>query len=986
MSDSTSVILVVGARVHNLKNITVEIPRDKFVVITGLSGSGKSSLAFDTIFAEGQRRYVESLSAYARQFLGQMDKPDVDTIEGLSPAVSIDQKATSRNPRSTVGTVTEIYDYLRLLYARAGIPHCPECGREVTRQSAQEIVESIETLPEGSRLQLLAPVIRGRKGTHQAVLDEIQKSGFVRARIDGVVYSLDDDIEMDRYKIHHIEAVVDRLVIRDSQNMEDAKNFRTRLTDSVETALKFGEGYLIVSQVKDRGVALDSQGTDTPQDTPPAEQDIFYSEHLSCPECHLSFPEIEPRTFSFNTPHGACPDCQGLGGKQEIDPDVLIPNKDLSLRDGAIDVTSWDGPRDEGGWYWQTLAAAARHYKISLDTPVKQLDPEKLKVILYGSNGKEIPMHYKNSRGNDYQFNRVFEGVIGNLERRYSETSSEFARERIQGLMNMNTCPTCGGKRLRREALAVTIADTNIITVTGWPVRTTLEWVDRLETKKSLLNNRQKIIASRILKELQERLGFLVNVGLDYLTLDRSAATLAGGEAQRIRLATQIGSRLMGVLYVLDEPSIGLHPRDNARLLRTLEGLRDIGNTVLVVEHDNETIETADWILDLGPGAGEHGGEVVAEGTLSDILAHPTSVTGAYLSGRKRVPIPEKRRLGNGASLKVVGARQHNLKNIDVKIPLAKLVCITGVSGSGKSTLMVDILYQALSKALHRAKANPGDHDHIEGLEQIDKVINIDQSPIGRTPRSNPATYTKLWDYIRKLFAELPESKIRGYKPGRFSFNVHGGRCEACQGQGQLRIEMQFLPDVYVPCEICHGTRFNRETLQVRFKEHNIADVLDMTIERALEVFEAFQPMVNRLQTLYDVGLGYIRVGQPAPTLSGGEAQRVKLARELSKRSTGQTMYVLDEPSVGLHAADVHKLIEVLQRLVDGGNTVLIIEHNLDIIKVADWIIDLGPEGGDAGGEIVGQGTPEDICRTEGSYTGMFLQKYVQGTHEKDCV
>jgi excinuclease ABC subunit A len=986
MSESTSVIRVVGARVNNLKNITVEIPRDKLVVITGLSGSGKSSLAFDTIFAEGQRRYVESLSAYARQFLGQMDKPDVDTIEGLSPAVSIDQKATSRNPRSTVGTVTEIYDYLRLLYARAGIPHCPECGREVTRQSAQEIVESIETLPEGSRLQLLAPVIRGRKGTHQAVLDEIQKSGFVRARVDGVVYSLDDEIEMDRYKIHHIEAVVDRLVIRDNPTKEDAKNFRTRLTDSVETALKFGEGYLIVSQVEDRGEAPDLQETDAPQETPPVEQDIFYSEHLSCPECHLSFPEIEPRTFSFNTPHGACPDCMGLGGKQEIDPDLLIPNKDLSLRDGAIDVTSWDAPKDEGGWYWQTLAAAARHYKVSLDTPVKKIDPEKLKVILYGSNGEEIPIHYKNSRGNDYQFNRIFEGVIGNLERRYSETSSESWRNRIEGLMNISTCPTCKGKRLRREALAVTIADTNIIMVTGWPVRTTLEWVDSLEGVKSPLNNRQKIIASRILRELQERLGFLVNVGLDYLTLDRSAATLAGGEAQRIRLATQIGSRLMGVLYVLDEPSIGLHPRDNARLLKTLEGLRDIGNTVLVVEHDNETIETADWILDLGPGAGEHGGEVVAEGTLADILAHPTSLTGAYLSGRLQVPIPEKRRLGNGKSLKIVGARQHNLKDIDVKIPLEKLICITGVSGSGKSTLMVDILYQALSKSLHRAKASPGDHDHIEGLEQIDKVINIDQSPIGRTPRSNPATYTKLWDYLRKLFAELPESKIRGYKPGRFSFNVHGGRCEACQGQGQLRIEMQFLPDVYVPCEVCHGTRFNRETLQVRFKGYNIADVLDMTIERALDIFGAFQPMVNRLQTLYDVGLGYIRVGQPAPTLSGGEAQRVKLARELSKRSTGQTMYVLDEPSVGLHAADVHKLIEVLQRLVDGGNTVLIIEHNLDIIKVADWIIDLGPEGGDAGGEIVAEGTPEDICRTEGSYTGKFLQKYVQTTHEKDCV
>ena len=714
--------------------------------------------------------------------------------------------------------------------------------------------------------------------------------------------------------------------------------------------------------------------------------DIFYSEHLSCPECHLSFPEIEPRTFSFNTPHGACPDCQGLGGKLEIDGDNLIPNKDLSLNEGAIALSEWSGPRDEGGWYWQSLEGAARFYKIDLDAPIKTLTSEQMDILLYGTRGKEIPMTYKNSRGNEYTFTRIFEGIIPNLERRYNETNSEFQRERISGYMAMNTCPTCKGRRLRKEALAVTIADTNIITITGWPVRTTREWIDKLDDKGDVLTTRQKIIASRIVRELRERLEFLINVGLDYLTLDRSAATLSGGEAQRIRLATQIGSRLMGVLYVLDEPSIGLHPRDNARLLRTLEGLRDIGNSVLVVEHDTETIETADWILDLGPGAGEHGGEVVAEGTVEDILAHPTSLTGAYLSGKEQVPIPEKRRNGNGESLIVKGARQHNLKDIDVKIPLAKLVCITGVSGSGKSTLMVDILYQALAKSLHRAKASPGDHDQIEGLELIDKVINIDQSPIGRTPRSNPATYTKMWDYMRKLYAELPESKIRGYKAGRFSFNVHGGRCEACQGQGQLRIEMQFLPDVYVPCEVCHGTRFNRETLQVRFKQYNIADVLDMTIERALEVFEAFPPMVNRLQTLYDVGLGYIRVGQPAPTLSGGEAQRVKLARELSKRSTGRTMYVLDEPSVGLHAADVHKLIEVLQRLVDGGNTVLIIEHNLDIIKVADWVIDLGPEGGDAGGEIIAQGTPEDICGVPGSYTGQFLQKYVQAAHDQECV
>ncbi len=982
---TSPVIRVVGARVHNLKNITVEIPRDEFVVITGLSGSGKSSLAFDTIFAEGQRRYVESLSSYARQFLGQMDKPDVDYIEGLSPAVSIDQRATSRNPRSTVGTVTEIYDYLRLLFARAGIPHCPECGREVAKQSAQEIVEAIETLPEESRLLILAPVVRGRKGTYQATLDEIQKSGFLRARVDGIVHNLDEKIEMDRYKIHHIEAVVDRLVIRKHGDEEEAQNFLTRLTDSVETALQFGEGYLITHVLNPQTNVAGAQAEKGEKSTPDP-IDIYFSEHLACSECHISLPEIEPRTFSFNTPHGACPECQGLGGKLEIDPDIIIPNKDLSINGGAIAISSWDGPREEGGWYWQTLEGAARHYKIDLDTPVRDLKKKELDILLYGSGGKEITMKYRNSRGNEYTFKRVFEGVIGNLERRYNETSSEYMRERISSIMSMTTCPTCQGKRLRKEALAVTLLDTNIIAITGWPVHATLEWVEKLAADDSPISERQRIIASRIIRELQERLGFLVDVGLEYLTLERSAATLSGGEAQRIRLATQIGSRLMGVLYVLDEPSIGLHPRDNARLLRTLEGLRDLGNTVLVVEHDSETIETADWVVDLGPGAGEHGGEVVAEGSVTDILAHPTSLTGAYLSGKLQVPIPDRRRNGNGESIKIVGARQHNLKNIDVKVPLGRLVCITGVSGSGKSTLMVDVLYQALAKELHRAKSMPGDHDHIEGLDRIDKVINIDQSPIGRTPRSNPATYTKLFDHIRKLFAELPESKIRGYKPGRFSFNVHGGRCEACQGQGQLRIEMQFLPDVYVPCEVCKGTRFNRETLQVRFKEYNIADVLDMTIERALEVFEAFPPMVNRLQTLFDVGLGYIRVGQPAPTLSGGEAQRVKLARELSKRSTGSTLYVLDEPSVGLHAADVHKLIEVLHRLVDGGNTVLIIEHNLDIIKVADHIIDLGPEGGEAGGEIIAEGTPEDICGNPKSYTGQFLQKYVQATHEQDCV
>jgi excinuclease ABC subunit A len=957
-----NVIRVVGAREHNLKNITVDIPRDKLVVITGLSGSGKSSLAFDTIFAEGQRRYVESLSAYARQFLGQMNKPDVDAIEGLSPAVSIDQKGASHNPRSTVGTVTEVYDYLRLLYARAGIPHCPVCGREVARQSAQEIVDAIETLPEGSRLLILSPLVRGRKGTHQSVLDEIRKAGFVRARVDGTVYELDDDIQMDRYKIHNIEAVVDRLVVRRLEDVDEANAARSRLTDSVETSLKFGDGYLIVQDITD---------ADHPRD-------LYFSEHLACPEHGSLLPEIEPRTFSFNTPHGACPDCQGLGGKLEINPDLLIPDPDLSLNDGAVVASEWHGPREEGsGYYWQTLEAVADHYHIDLDAPVRSLSKEQLDYILYGTQGREVTVHYENRDGRKATFRTPFEGVIGNLERRYNETNSDFMRERIAEFMTENVCPTCGGARLRKEALAVTIDGVNIVEVTQWPVIRSLEWARHLSAADTPLNSRQMVIAERILKEIQARLGFLVDVGLDYLTLQRSAASLSGGEAQRIRLATQIGSRLMGVLYVLDEPSIGLHPRDNTRLLHTLMGLRDLGNTVLVVEHDNETILSADWILDLGPGAGEHGGRLVAEGPVATILATPDSLTGAYLSGRMRVPIPKKRRNGNGKHLRVVGARENNLKDIDVSIPLGKLVCITGVSGSGKSTLMVEILYKALARELNRAHTLPGSYERIEGIEFLDKIINIDQSPIGRTPRSNPGTYTGLFDHIRQLFAELPESKVRGYKPGRFSFNVHGGRCEACQGQGQLRIEMQFLPDVYVPCDVCHGARFNRETLQVRFKDMNIAEVLDLTVEEALDVFSAFPSMASRLQTLNDVGLGYVRIGQPAPTLSGGEAQRVKLARELSKRATGRTMYVLDEPSVGLHAADVHKLIEVLQRLVDAGNSVVIIEHNLDIIKVADYLIDLGPEGGDRGGEVVAIGTPEAVCELDASYTGQFLRPFI---------
>ncbi len=957
---SQNLIRVVGAREHNLKNITVEIPRDQLVVITGLSGSGKSSLAFDTIFAEGQRRYVKSLSAYARQFLGQMDKPDVDYIDGLSPAVSIDQKGVSHNPRSTVGTVTEVYDYLRLLYARVGIPHCPICGREVTRQSAQEVVDKIEALPEDSRLIILAPVVRGRKGVHQAVLDEIQKAGFVHARVDGQIYDLDQEIILDRYKNHAIEAVVDRLVIRHSTDPEEVRNFRSRLTDSTETALKFGEGYLIIQDITD----------------PKKPSDIYFSEHLACPEHGVSLPEIEPRTFSFNTPHGACPNCQGLGGRLEIDPDLLIPDPDLSLSEGAIALPEWSGPREEGGYYWQTLEAVAHEFHIDLASPVRSIPAEKMKLLLYGTNGQEVTVHYHNRNGRQATFRTTFEEIIGNLERRFNETGSEYQRDKISEVMSERPCQTCGGARLRPEAMAVTVDDSSIITVTRWPVLRTLEWIKRLGGPDTPFNTRQSAIASRILKEIGDRLGFLVDVGLDYLTLERTAASLSGGEAQRIRLATQIGSRLMGVLYVLDEPSIGLHPRDNARLLRTLQGLRDLGNTVLIVEHDEETIRSADWIVDLGPGAGEHGGEVIANGPLEEILNNPRSLTGAYLTGRMTIPIPSTRRTGNGKSITIIGARENNLKNINVRIPLGELVCITGVSGSGKSSLMIEVLYKALARRLHNSRIQPGDHDRIDGLENLDKIINIDQSPIGRTPRSNPGTYTGLFDHIRSLFAELPESKIRGYKIGRFSFNVRGGRCEACQGQGQLRIEMQFLPDVYVPCDVCHGSRYNRETLQVQFKDYNIAAVLDMTVDSALEVFAAFPGMVNKLKTLQDVGLGYIRVGQSATTLSGGEAQRVKLARELSKRSTGSTLYVLDEPSVGLHAADVHKLIEVLHRLVDAGNSVVIIEHNLDIIKVADYLIDLGPEGGDGGGEIVAEGTPEEICAIANSYTADFLRHF----------
>ena len=956
-------IVVRGAREHNLKDITVEIPRDQLVVITGLSGSGKSSLAFDTIFAEGQRRYVESLSAYARQFLGQLKKPEVDQIEGLSPAVSIDQKGVSHNPRSTVGTVTEIYDYLRLLFARVGTPHCPVCGRPVLPQSAEQIVENIQRMPSDSRIQILAPLIKDRKGHHQAVFEDVRKAGFVRVRVDGQVYQVEEEIELDRYKNHSIEAVVDRLVVRfrPEDSSEEAKAARSRLTDSIETALRLGNGVATVNDVTD----------------PANPVDHFYSEHLACAFDGTSVPDIEPRTFSFNSPHGACPDCQGLGTKKEIEPDLVVPNKDLSLSDGAIVAWPTD---DKMGYYWQLLKATADHFDIPTEAPYRELNLAQERIILYGSGKEEIYVHYTNREGHKRTYGSKYEGVIPNLERRYRETTSDYVRNKLEDFMINRPCSTCGGTRLQPVARAVTLDDLTIDKITSWPVVHLLDWMECLadETTTPLIT-REQMIAAPILKEVQERLDFMINVGLDYLTLNRSAGSLSGGEAQRIRLATQIGSRLMGVLYVLDEPSIGLHQRDNERLIHTLKGMRDLGNTVLVVEHDEETIRKADWVVDLGPGAGRNGGYVVAEGPVDKIIANEHSLTGDYLSGRKRIPIPKERRKGTGHSILVRGARQNNLKDIDVEIPLGKFVCLTGVSGSGKSSFLIEILSKRLSQVFYRSKDLPGAHESIEGLDYLDKVIEIDQSPIGRTPRSNPATYTNLFGPIRELFASLPESKIRGYKPGRFSFNVKGGRCEACQGQGQNRIEMQFLPDIYVPCDICKGARYNRETLQVTYKGLNIAQVLDLSVEEALEFFTNIMPIKRKLQTLSDVGLGYVHLGQPAPTLSGGEAQRVKLSRELSKIATGNTIYILDEPSVGLHSHDVAKLIQALNRLVDKGNTVIIIEHNMDIIKVADHLIDLGPEGGDLGGEIVVQGTPEHVAASPQSFTGQFLKMYLNG-------
>lgn len=961
---SQNKIIVRGAKEHNLKNVDVEIPRDKLVVITGLSGSGKSSLAFDTIFAEGQRRYVESLSAYARQFLGLMEKPNVDQIEGLSPAVSIDQKGVSHNPRSTVGTVTEIYDYLRLLYARVGKAHCPTCGEVLEAQTAEQIVDRIMHMPDGSRIQILAPIIKDRKGRHEKIFKDIQEAGFVRARVNGEIFEVDDPPTLDRYKMHTIEVVVDRLVIRQHEDPEERQSFITRLTDSIETALDLGDQFVVVNDMTD---------SDHPKDHP-------YSELLACPHGHGSFPEVEPRTFSFNSPHGACSECQGLGVRLEIDPHLVVPDGDLSLEGGAIQANGWPQGRDS--YTHQIIASVCEHYQISFTAPWSSLTEDQQKVILYGNGGEKVPVTYTTHDGEKRVYRTTFEGVINNLERRYNETTSDWMRSNIEEIMTERPCPSCEGKRLNPWALSVTLGGVSIHEATAMPVKRLAEWVEALDGHNghaAILTPREVEIVHQVLKEIQNRVSFMVNVGLDYLTLNRAAGTLSGGEAQRIRLATQVGSRLSGVLYVLDEPSIGLHQRDNDRLIQTLLGMRDLGNTLLVVEHDDETMRAADYIIDMGPGAGEHGGQVVATGTPEEIMQHEASITGAFLSGRRRIAIPEQRRNGNGFSIIVHGARENNLKNVDVEIPLGKLVVITGVSGSGKSSLMVDVLYKSLAQRLYRSKERPGDHDSIENLNLIDKVINIDQSPIGRTPRSNPATYTKMFDDLRKLFAQLPESGIRGYTAGRFSFNVKGGRCEHCQGQGMLRIEMQFLPDVYVDCDVCHGTRYNRETLQVKYKGLSIAEVLNLTVTEAMTVFEPIPNIYRRLETLEAVGLGYIRIGQSATTLSGGEAQRVKLSRELSKRSTGQTLYVLDEPSTGLHAADVEHLIQVLQTLVDRGNSVLIIEHNPDIIKTADWIIDLGPEGGDDGGEIIAVGTPEQIVACEESYTGQYIRPYLVG-------
>ncbi|XZJ88042.1 excinuclease ABC subunit UvrA [Clostridium perfringens] len=934
-------IIVKGAKVHNLKNVSLEIPRDKLIVFTGLSGSGKSSLAFDTIYAEGQRRYVESLSSYARQFLGQMDKPDVESIEGLSPAISIDQKTTSRNPRSTVGTVTEIYDYLRLLYARVGVPHCPKCGKEITQQSVDQIVDQIMELPERSKIMILAPIIRGRKGTHEKVLENIKKQGFVRARIDGEIYDLtEDEIKLEKNIKHNIEAVVDRIIVKDG--------IEGRLTDSIETSLKMAEGLVLVNII--------------------GEEDRLYSEHFACADCGISIDELAPRMFSFNSPFGKCERCDGLGTLMEIDEDLIVPNKDLSIRGGAI--STWgDSRMKEESWTYCVLKALMEKYNFDLDTPYKDLPKKVQEVLMYGEPEKLKVTYTKENVTAVY--NHSFEGEINNL-RRYMETNSDTMKAEIEKYMSDNPCPKCKGARLKPEALAVTVGGKNIFEFTSMAIREELDFINSID-----FSEKDKIISSQIIKEIQSRLSFLINVGLDYLDLARKAGTLSGGEAQRIRLATQIGSQLMGVLYILDEPSIGLHQRDNDRLISTLKQLRDVGNTLIVVEHDEDTMREADYIVDIGPGAGEHGGEIVAKGTLDEIMRNENSLTGKYLTGAKKVELPEKRRKGNGNFITVKGAKENNLKNVTTKFPLGTLTMVTGVSGSGKSTLVNEILYKGLNKIVNKAKDLPGKFKEITGYENIDKIIDIDQSPIGRTPRSNPATYTGTFDIIRELFSQTQEAKMRGYKPGRFSFNVKGGRCEACSGDGIIKIEMQFLSDVYVPCEVCKGKRYNRETLEVKYKGKNIADVLNMTVEEALEFFENIPRIKNKLQTLMDVGLGYIRLGQPSTQLSGGEAQRIKLAYELSKRSTGKTLYILDEPTTGLHIHDVNRLVKILQRLVDGGNTVIVIEHNLDMIKCADYIVDLGPEGGDKGGTIIATGTPEKIAGAKESYTGKYLKKYL---------
>ena len=934
-------IYVKGARENNLKNVDVTIPRDKLVVLTGLSGSGKSSLAFDTIYSEGQRRYVESLSSYARMFLGQMEKPDVDYIDGLSPAISIDQKTTSKNPRSTVGTVTEIYDYLRLLWARVGTPHCPICGKEIKQQTIDQIIDQVLELPEATRIQVMAPVIRGKKGEHAKVFEDARRSGYVRCRVDGITYDLSEEIKLEKNKKHSIEIVVDRLVIRD--------DIARRLTDSVEIASGLSGGLVVINVVGE-------------------DRDILFSQNYACEDCGVSIEELTPRMFSFNNPYGACPTCTGLGSQLKVDPDLVIPNKNLSILEGAITASGWSNIKSDGisRMYFDALS---KKYRFKLDTPVKDLSKEVMDVILYGTKGEELTLHYDQPRGKG-TLHQPFEGICNNLERRYKETQSDAVRRELEDCMSECPCPTCQGRRLRKESLAVTVGGLDIDAFCHKSVTQALDFVDHLE-----LSETQMMIAERILKEIKNRLGFLQSVGLQYLTLSRGAGSLSGGESQRIRLATQIGSSLMGVLYILDEPSIGLHQRDNDMLLKTMQDLRDLGNTLLVVEHDEDTMRAADYIIDVGPGAGVHGGEIVAAGTPEEVMNTPGSITGDYLSGRRKIPVPKERRAGNGKHLKVFGAWENNLRHIDVDFPLGTFICVTGVSGSGKSSLVNEILYKKLGADLNRVKTRAGRHDRIEGEEFLDKVIDIDQSPIGRTPRSNPATYTGLFNDIRELFASTQDAKARGYGPGRFSFNTRGGRCEACQGDGLLKIEMHFLPDIYVPCEVCKGRRYNRETLEVHYKGKNIYEVLEMTVDEALPFFENLPRIYNRLKTLEEVGLGYVKLGQASTTLSGGEAQRVKLATELSKRSTGKTIYILDEPTTGLHSYDVQRLIDVLQKLVDAGNTVVVIEHNLDVIKTADYIIDLGPEGGDGGGTIVCTGTPEEVAQCEQSYTGKYLKR-----------